>query len=64
MTSLSLPAAIRAAQKAETVLAEMNLGRWAETFHSSEEAIRQLWEQIEWEQTKQAQNNCEVPDGK
>lgn len=60
----SLPAAVRAAQEAGTILAEMRLSKWAETFHATEETIRAEWERQEWARTQQPQNNCEVPDGK
>jgi hypothetical protein len=60
----SLPAAVKAAQDAETVLAEMNLPRWADTFHCTVSDIQAEWERQEWKRTQQAQNNCEVPDGK
>lgn len=56
----SLPAAVRAAQAAETVLAEMNLPRWATTFSCTVEDIRKEWEQQLWLHTQQAQNNCQV----
>ena len=62
--SISLPAAVRAAQAAETVLAEMNLPRWATTFACSVEDIMREWERQEWERSRQPQNNGEVFDGK
>ena len=60
----SLPAAVRAAQDAETVLAEMNLSRWADTFHCSVSDIMAEWEREQWRRTQHAQNTCEVPEGK
>lgn len=60
----SLPAAVRAAQKSGTVLAEMNLQRWAVSFHCTEADIMAEWEREQWRQTQQPSNNCEVPEGK
>jgi hypothetical protein len=58
--SLSLANAIRAAQAAETVLAEMNLPRWATTFGCSVEDIRSEWERAKWERTQQPTNSYDV----
>lgn len=60
MAFTSLPAAVRAAQAAETVLAEMNLPRWATTFSCTVEDIMQEWQRQEWQRTKQPANSYEV----
>lgn len=57
--SSSLSAAIHAAQEAETVLAEMNVPLWAKTFHSSEEEIRRLWEEIAWKRSQEPKGGFE-----
>ena len=59
-TSLSLPAAIRAAQASETVLSEMNLPRWALTFDCSVEDVMKEWQRQEWARTQQPQNSYDV----
>lgn len=60
----SLPAAVKAAQEAETVLAEMNLPKWADTFHCTVSDIMAEWEREQSRRSQQPTNNCEVPDGK
>lgn len=57
---MPLAAAVRAAQASETVLAEMNLSRWAATYRCSVEDIMREWQAAEWERTQQPQNTYEV----
>jgi hypothetical protein len=49
---MSLPLACKAAVEAETVLSEMNLSRWAQSFQTTEEKVRVEFEQALWNHTR------------
>ncbi len=56
---LSLPMACRTAVEAGTVLAEMNLIRWAESYQCLESDVVEAFEKALWNHTQQPQNSFE-----
>ena len=61
---VSMPAAVRAAIAHGNSLADIILPRWAATYCTSEEAIRQAWESELSRQSQQPNNSYETPEGK
>lgn len=57
---VSMPNAVRAAILAGNTLADIRLPRWADTYRTSEEAIRQAWDAELSRQSQQPQNSYDV----
>ena len=61
----TLANAVAAAIAHGNAFTDIHPQRWSQTYSDcGVEAVREEWERQEWLRTQQAQNNCEVPDGK
>lgn len=57
---VSLPAAVRAAILSGNSLSEISVPRWAATYGTSEESVRQAWEAELSRQSQQPSNSFDV----
>lgn len=57
---VSMPAAVAAAIAHGNSLSDIRLPRWAETYRTSEEAIRQAWEAEMSRKSQQPDNSFDV----
>lgn len=49
---ISLPAAVRAAIAHGNTLSDISIPRWCQTYRSSEEQLREIWEREKWEASR------------
>ena len=61
---VSMPAAVAAAISHGNSLSDIRLPKWAETYRTSEEAIRQAWEAELSRTSQEPSNQYETPEGK